>query len=509
MTRATGVLALFGAIIAMTALNREVVSILPFGIEGDGPGYISYAAALGVHGFRAVDPMWQPGYPFALWLLSPLFAEPFRAGVMISLVAGLGFLALCYLLVAERFSAPLGLLSVALIASSDLFVVSACSVNSDMTYGCLALGSIAVLFRERMPAARRLAVAGLLAGAAYMVRHQALMLPLLMALVLPTLPRGERLKAGLWGALAFSLAALPVLVAYALRFGNPLYNEHYLNLAGAAYFDGNLNLFFHGGHAAAYDSWGQVLSERPMAIARFLALNFWRSFAALLTETHAIPLLWVPAVVGMVRIRSVDRLVLLAALLLCLLSMSTVATRPRYLLLALPFFLPFAVDGAVWVYGRARAAIGWKLHDAVPAGILLAVFALLAARAGREVLREEDPVFRAAGLLLREATDPGDRAPFLSIYPFHVGYYAERRGVFLLSPRFNRPPYSLEAANRALRATIERNGAGYLLYYRFPGFNRPAFPHLASAGRAPPFLEPLAERSDPLLVLYRYRPELR
>ena len=55
---------LLGLVLVMTTASRQVLSILPLAIEGDGPGYLNYARSLGGGGIEALSPHWQPGYPF-------------------------------------------------------------------------------------------------------------------------------------------------------------------------------------------------------------------------------------------------------------------------------------------------------------------------------------------------------------------------------------------------------------------------------------------------------------
>lgn len=485
--------------------NRNVLSMLPRGTEGDGPGYLFYATALQETGLDALSPQWQPGYPFLIMLGTIAGGEPFKVGLWVSTISGLLFLIASYKIASIVFGSRVARWSTILVASSGLFILNACSVNSDMLYALLFAWCVLTLLREDGCSTKQIAFSGFIAGLAYSVRQQALVLPLMILIRALTGPHKGRLRSSAIGLMSFFIAASPVLVAYYLRFGNPFYNEHYQNLAGSVYFHGDMNLFFHEGHHRNYNSWLQVLTQDPVAVGRILALNFLDAVKHLISSLHLLPI-GVLAGAGLFLFTDKYRKWATLAIVFCLASSITIRYQDRYMLAALPFVMAFASAMGLHIVESRFAGLTKEVFQGMRvfwvSVILLTGLCFSAFWSGRDMLIQEDPHFYEAGNLLRVSVPADERGPFMSNRPFHIAYYAGMRG-FPIGPfRLGSIDEGISGVQNALHEKLSINNIRFFIYHPGVGLKHNELAHLADPKNAPFFLELLAIKPGSSIVVY-------
>jgi hypothetical protein len=296
---------------ALLAASREHLVLSVPGVEKDFRVFATRAFDLG-EVFRA-DGFYNLGYPLLLWLTTPLAqGNPFLAARLVAALSAATMLVATWWLARMLLGRAAALLAVATLALSPLAVQYALYVGSDAPFAALCTLALALLLAGRSPSADHqtpqagppaagdrvhpllsgsvwLALAaGLVAGAAFLVRHPGLLLlPLgVLALLVGQLPTPRGLRAG-WRqfvarsdarpaavyALAFCLAILPQVAVNLRDTGQPLYSEQAKNIWLAVYGDGDWGRW---GEARDDISLAQVALQDP---GRFLG-SWWANIRA-------------------------------------------------------------------------------------------------------------------------------------------------------------------------------------------------------------------------------------
>jgi len=174
----------------------------------------------------------EPGYPYAIARLTPLAGGAFRAGLLLSMLAGLVLPVALYALARNlRFERRVALLAALLVGANPLAIAMSVRVMVDSIFpALLTLAFAAAAWRPGDPSRPRPvywdAVTGALVGAAFLVRAQTLAaLPALAVLLCfrGPLARGLRAFSVVLGVAI--LAASPLLLRNLRLFGTPLYSD--------------------------------------------------------------------------------------------------------------------------------------------------------------------------------------------------------------------------------------------------------------------------------------------
>lgn len=348
----------------------------------------------------------DPGLPYAIALLTPLVGDPFRAGQLVSLAAGLLLPFAVYALgLRVARDRAVAWLAAMIAAASPVLVAQSARVMAESLFTLLVtLAFVAAAPRAGDPpvpgaAAPRRARADLAAGAllglAFLVRGQALIaVPALLALAATATPRGTALARGARMLVAMTVVASPLLLRNLLRFGAPLHSDA-ATFAVWPFVD-PLD-FSHGLTRPpaplpfALEHPGQLLAHTAAGLARFLR-------SALLRDLVGHPL-WAPALaVGGVLAALRPRAWAFAALYLVPLAvlMSAVSWNTRYFASAAPLACLLTALGAMGLVRRAPVPHASAPARAMAAAALLALLALAAVRAWREVRGYAPPELAAA-----------------------------------------------------------------------------------------------------------------
>jgi len=186
------------------------------------------------------DGFYNLGYPLLLWALRPFTADnAFLAARLISVFSGLLLLAAGYLLAYRLLPERLGsagrsagaFCALLLLALSPLVVQYGLYLGSDMPFAALTTLALALLIGGLQRSWRDVALAGFVAGCAFLVRHIGLLLLLwgIGVCVLAATGGPQRRRLPLAFGLAFMLAAAPQLSINTLQTGQPLFNQQAKN----------------------------------------------------------------------------------------------------------------------------------------------------------------------------------------------------------------------------------------------------------------------------------------
>jgi 4-amino-4-deoxy-L-arabinose transferase-like glycosyltransferase len=216
--------------------------------------------------FRA-DGFYNLGYPLLLWLATPLAqGNPFLAARAISALSGAVLLLASWWLARRLAGRGAAWITVVALASSSFVTQYALYVGSDMAFAALCAVTLAALVEVQRAKGKvtgractlhciLCTIAGLVAGAAFLVRHPGILLLPVGWLALGGLPGGDRTSSAriavarvlgrrnvqlvLVYTLGFALAILPQLVVNMRDTGQPLYSQQAKNVWLAVYGDGD------------------------------------------------------------------------------------------------------------------------------------------------------------------------------------------------------------------------------------------------------------------------------
>jgi hypothetical protein len=232
--------------------------------EADGIGYMARARG---PLFQA-HPFFGPGYSWAIRIVQTSGLSPFTSGKVVSSGFAIIFVFVAWLILTS-FSPPIeALLATIIVAFSAPTLISSVSIVSDMMAVSLALSAMACLLVPQETGRWHYAVAGMLAGLAYLTRYVYMFLfvvPLLIWLIRK--PTRQKLSDyvvlnGIF-ALGFCLISMPWFIFLYQTKGNPLWNMHYRNVAFKLFFqDGRGWAAFHE-NTAQFQGWWDVISNDP------------------------------------------------------------------------------------------------------------------------------------------------------------------------------------------------------------------------------------------------------
>ncbi|HEX9372540.1 MAG TPA: glycosyltransferase family 39 protein, partial [Roseiflexaceae bacterium] len=278
--------------------------------------------------FRA-DGFYNLGYPLLLWLARPLTSDnPFLAARLIAALSGMLLLLATWWLARQMLGRGPALLALVALALSPLIVEHALYLGTDMPFAAACTLALALILcstkrlpttsvqtdketrrqgdrvESRLPVSRSpsllvrsfvvrrssfVVLAGLAAGAAFLIRHPGLLLlPLGWLTIWQPQVASRRsqdtlaLRPATWSlrpviifTVAFALAVLPQIVVNLRDTGGPLYSQQAKNVWQAVFGGGDWGRW---GETANDIGIGQVVAQDP---ARFLA-NWWANLRGFL-----------------------------------------------------------------------------------------------------------------------------------------------------------------------------------------------------------------------------------
>ncbi len=350
----------------------------------------------------------EPGYPFAIAAIAPRVGGEFRAGVLISLLAGLALpLALFFLARNLGLDRPEAMLAALLVAVNPLAIFMSVRVTVDAPFPALLTIAFALAAWRPAVAPRPLwsdALTGAVVGLAFMVRGQTLTaLPAMALMLAMRRPRAGALRGGAVAAVAAVLTASPFLLRNLRLFGVPFHSD--VGAYGIWPYVDQL-AFSHGLDRPpapitfALAHLPEVLRHMLESAARFAVFVLPRDIAG---NPVWLPALGVGVLLSLGRWRSF--ITPWAYVVPTLLFIFAVHWDSRYFTASLPFWAMLTAVGAVWI---ARA-----LGDRPVWGPVRGRHVLLAAAVIASAIQIETARRTVARLLSPEIEAAIAEAPFL------------------------------------------------------------------------------------------------
>jgi hypothetical protein len=453
-----------------------------------------------------------PGYPVVLALIARLTGRSddlFTVGKWFSVVSAVACGWLIFVLFSRLFNPWAGLGAQAIAAVSGEFPQYSIQAATDVFFLLICLATLVVFLGERLPARWRVALAGALAGAAYVVRYNGLFLlaACLIGILLLNLFEQrwrERLMACAIFIAAFLAVASPWLIANWKHRGSPLYNANYLNIATEFYpelADGEVNQDGTRALEDRFRSFGDVLLHDPKRLLAGYPVNLWESLRQSINGelAHAWVgwLAWLGVALAPIERRSKRVTLLPIAGAIYFLLMALNHWETRYYFFVMVLYAGFAVY-AVWrTFALARLQ-GWLRHPAfallpVVLGLSMLVLSFVKGRANLSQFLDSHPVeVLAARDYLRSVNARGQRV--VARKP-HLPYFTHNEWVFF--PQVD----SIEE----LRAWLDENPVDYLAISRRELKERKELKPLGDPDKAPNWLRAAWVSEEPLFILYQPR----
>lgn len=255
---------------AILAAAQDHVTLSVPGVEKDFRVFATRAVDLAL--VLRADGFYHLGYPFLLWCITPLTAgNPFLAARLIAACAGALFLVSSWWLARRVLGRGPALAALVMLALNPFVVQYALYIGSDMPFAALCTLTLALLaqWRDRR-SVWLLALTGVVAGWAFLVRHPGILLLPLGIVVALNVQRSTlahlHTQRSMFAHLHIRHSAFPVLVftgAFLIAIapqvivnvrdtGNPLYNQQAKNVWLAVYGDSD------------WGRWNEVSNDIPL-----------------------------------------------------------------------------------------------------------------------------------------------------------------------------------------------------------------------------------------------------
>jgi 4-amino-4-deoxy-L-arabinose transferase-like glycosyltransferase len=479
--------------------------------------------------FRA-DGFYNLGYPLLLWLALPLAeGNAFLAARLVAALSG-ALLLLAGFWLAHSLLAGIpayrkagALLAVLLLALNPLVARYALYVGSDMPFAALvalalALLAAATIARTTRPPLWLILLAGVATGAAFLVRHQGLVLLVWGILHTLLVWRGRWQQALLFAA-GFALAAAPQLIVNTLETGQPLYSQQAKNVWLAVYANTDwgrwnevpnnismLELILRDPARMLANWWGNIMDftgsgaeslDTDERAIQLLLLHWpanWLAIAGLLGWLWAACKLWQQRQhAHTLSAPLLLRLSLLLLLTLYVMLASTAFVLPRFFVPLVPIY----AAAAAWCIGRLTL-LGSPAAPSVEmapqyarrwTAVVLLLLVLLSGgvAAGTGYVLAHQPADEVAMVqLVQETLQPGEQVLARLPAEVPIGKYSAIAHRVVLWP-------DTAADAAAVLAEARANGAAYLLWDDAQG--------------TPPLPEPTAAREGGAGTYSLYRLE--
>jgi hypothetical protein len=420
-----------------------------------------------------------PGYPVLLALAGPLTRDHFTTGKWLSLLAAgvAGVLVFC--LVRRMFGPGPAVLAVPIVLLSHSFTTYAITAMTDVPFLAVSLAAMLAITLDRPARWWPAIVAGVLSGAAYLIRYNGvfLLVPGLLAMVWAADTRGRR---GRRAAVYLGCVLLTVAPWGWLNYthhGSPVYSTNYLDIIRAFNLDG-------GGRP--FTSLADVVLRDPGRLARGYVANvvptLVNGFGASLALFPIGPLAALGIVLSLIWHRRRPVILVLVAALAFVLLMALTHWERRYHFFPLACYSGFAAFAVFQIGHGVR-----RLFDS-PMAARAVVTALILVMLVPSALRARDAV-RVS--LIRQPIELLPAARYLDgVAPPGASVMAVRAHIAYLSRReFRDLPVGARSLDE-LKAYLAEHPADYLVFDRWGRFAR-NLTMLASPDGSIPWLRPV------------------
>ena len=452
-----------------------------------------------------------PGYPATLALVAKIAGmsgDLFTVGKWMSVVCAVLCGLLVFVLFARLFSYWVGVGAQLIAVASGEFPQFSINAGTDVFFLLLCLAALVVFTGKRLAPGWRVALAGALAGAAYLTRYNGLFLPAACLIGITLLDIFKRRWLGRLALSAIFVALFlavssPWLIANYKRQGSPFYNTNYLNVAAEFYPDlvaNKTNQDATRALAERFQSFGEVFGYDPMRLITRYPANLYESLRNSSKETLVNQLVaWMAGfgvLLALARRRSKDVALVLIAGALYLLLMALNHWETRYYFLVMVLYAGFAVFAAVAWLEMARS-LGWLKNRAfalIPITMVATMVALSLVESRKDVTRFLDSqpteIIAARDYLSAVGATGGKR--IVARKP-HLPYLSRNEWVFFPQVK------SLDE----FRAWVEANRVDYVAIGKRELKERKELSSLGKPQSAPDWLKAVWINDEPVFILYQ------
>lgn len=443
-----------------------------------------------------------PGYPALVALVSLATGDVFVAGKWISVVSAALAGLLAFLLCARLFGYWAGVGAQLILLVSGPFPTFALSASTDVVFLLLCLAALLCFMHDRPFVRWRVAAAGAVTGAAFLVRFNGIFLvpPFLLAILfLDANGAGWRKRLEL-AALLLAVTLVTIAPWLYLNYrhnGSPFHNTTYLIVALAFYSDlaGGwtnqdgmkvLSGVFHSlGDVLLYDPW-RIFLRYP---ANVLA-NVRHSLVGDLISLPVAALALAGATLVLVRRRSNDHLLVLSAGACYVLLLGLIHWEARFYLFIAVIYAGLA---SYALAASLKLAQRWGRAPGLAVGLLSGAIWLAALTHARADVSTflADPSVEIVGACgyLQQQSISGAR--ILARKP-HLPYVCRQEWVY----------FPLVRSLDELHAWLETHPVDFIAFGTAEQQFRPALIELREPARAPSWLKAVWVGEDPPFVLY-------
>ena len=387
----------------------------------------------------------EPAYSWAIAKLSPLTKSPFRAGQMLSFLAGLLTPLLTWMLV-RRLHPERGVAFLAglLAAASPLLIARSSLVMVESLFAAVFTLLWVVLLSGREGGGARGAVldlsAGVIAGVAFMLRAQTLVAVPAIAILLLRGGLADALRRSAVIAVAAIVTASPFLLRNLRLFGSPFHSD-----VGAFGLMPYMDVITMSGSLERPPApLGYALHHLPQVIAHSVSSAVRFAVRTLPADVLGNPAWMVPLAIGVLLTlaRWRDWLWVYVQLAITMAFIFAVNWDDRYFATSVPLWCALAAPGAWWIAERLWTQRLWgPLGGREVLVAALATLLLLQAVAARRTTREwtapESLAARSEAAFLREHLKPDEAV--MALTTSYYAYWADRPAVYVIfadPPRF-------------------------------------------------------------------------
>jgi len=436
----------------------------------------------------ALDAFHAPGYSWAIRLWTGLTGMSVFAAARIVSVAGGAAVVCCTAVLAGRMANQRAVIPAALLAAANASLLKySTMVMSDAMAAGLVSGVLVCLAPGGTRRGRQFAIAGCLAGGAYLTRYVYIVLLPVGMMAACLLPRGRRLAPALRFTLGFLVVAAPWLIVVGARTGNPFWNHNHLNVAFNMYRGREGWNAFPG--ATEFPTLGHVIASDPGLFLRCWVRSIMELPVAL-ARTLSLPVAGMTLAGAVVWLRCYRRgwtIVIACAAYTGLMTM--VWVERRFLLPLLPCGIVLAATALATVpawsslhihTGRRsmRIRLPWRLLTLI---LVVALPALQSYRRGCEMLDREPLEYLGAAQWLRQHSRPGTTR-ILAAKP-HIAFLSGATHVDFREQGLQ------DAGITELKDVVRRSRTDFVVMdSRYAAEEFPRLAGLLAPDRAPPFL---------------------
>lgn len=491
--------AAYGIILLIVGLSYHVVG--DYNVETDFFwSYVPEAKRI-VHGIVTIDGFRGPAYPILLALVAAAVRNYFTAGVVLSTISAAAALGLTFALLKRLIGADKAFFVSGIMALNGIFVQYTYTAGTDMVFNAVMTLCVYVFLRREERRYRDIVIAGLLAGAAYLMRYNgiaAVIAFLVGILVINQFRLGwsERAKTAAVFLGAFFIVILPYGLYCLAQKGSFFYTENYLNIAREMYRDRFTHDEFWITEAPKYHSTAQVILGNPELFVKMIVRNIYEHFVGdmdVLLGWH-VGVLVLPGLLLVWRERANRRLMTFFLLFVGLFGILLLLLQQvRYSLFLLPGYLVLAVLALSW-----KGLYSFRFWNRIHLGGLIAVGVLMwtfsvSYKFNRNNIDSGPKEIPVIASWFNGNFGESERGKIIMTRKPHIAYYLDMEMTVF-------PMVTTEAE---LRQEVEKTHASYLFFSVMEAGLRPQFQHLLDPRRAPAWLIPLTYTVAPPAVLYK------